>query len=162
MSDQGPRNSSRERTRCASVISCSFEHHTGVSMTCLGSAPISKENTLEVVRSLTPLFLIHQPHERTCISTAIYKRRIKHFSKMSKNGLKQISQEITVFNGIFWSQVKWADIENYIEFSSKVMPDIKIDDNCLFEVERRLNVYLNSNKLEQLENQRAEKLVKYG
>ncbi|GFV44846.1 hypothetical protein TNCV_563951 [Trichonephila clavipes] len=38
------------------------------------------------------------------------------------------------------------------------MPDIKIDDNCLLEVERRLNVYLNSNKLEQLENQHAEKL----
>ncbi|GFX31112.1 hypothetical protein TNCV_2026151 [Trichonephila clavipes] len=33
------------------------------------------------------------------------------------------------------------------------MPDIKIDDNGLFEVERRLNVCLNSNKLEQLENQ---------
>ncbi|GFV12444.1 hypothetical protein TNCV_1792231 [Trichonephila clavipes] len=38
------------------------------------------------------------------------------------------------------------------------MPDIKIDDNCLFEVERRLDVHLNSNKLEQLENQHAEKL----
>ncbi|GFW20104.1 hypothetical protein TNCV_2320451 [Trichonephila clavipes] len=38
------------------------------------------------------------------------------------------------------------------------MPDIKIDDNCLFDVERRLNVHLNSNKLEQLENQHDEKL----
>ncbi|GFU68919.1 uncharacterized protein TNCV_4882461 [Trichonephila clavipes] len=38
------------------------------------------------------------------------------------------------------------------------MPDIKINDNCLFEIERRLNVHLNSNKLEQLENQHAEKL----
>ncbi|GFV67879.1 hypothetical protein TNCV_926451 [Trichonephila clavipes] len=38
------------------------------------------------------------------------------------------------------------------------MSDIKIDDNCLFEVERRQNVHLNSNKLEQLENQHAEKL----
>ncbi|GFV56015.1 hypothetical protein TNCV_2266011 [Trichonephila clavipes] len=38
------------------------------------------------------------------------------------------------------------------------MPGIKIDDNFLFEVERRLNVYLNSNKLEQLENQQTEKL----
>ncbi|GFX45489.1 hypothetical protein TNCV_2740261 [Trichonephila clavipes] len=38
------------------------------------------------------------------------------------------------------------------------MSDIKIDDNCLFEVERRLNVYLNSNKSEELENQHAEKL----
>ncbi|GFV49434.1 RNA-directed DNA polymerase from mobile element jockey [Trichonephila clavipes] len=33
------------------------------------------------------------------------------------------------------------------------MPDIKIDDNCLLEVERKLNVHINSNKLEQLENQ---------
>ncbi|GFV61689.1 hypothetical protein TNCV_188471 [Trichonephila clavipes] len=57
-----------------------------------------------------------------------------------------------------WSQVKWADIENNVEFLSKETPDIKIDDNCLFEVERRLNVHLNSNKLEQLENQHAEKL----
>ncbi|GFW10194.1 hypothetical protein TNCV_1849111 [Trichonephila clavipes] len=38
------------------------------------------------------------------------------------------------------------------------MPDIKIDDNCLFELERRLNVFLNSNKLEQLGNRHAKKL----
>ncbi|GFX64303.1 metabotropic glutamate receptor 8 [Trichonephila clavipes] len=42
------------------------------------------------------------------------------------------------------------------------MLDIKINDNCLLEVERRLNVYLNSNKLELLENQHAVKLVKDG
>ncbi|GFX42779.1 hypothetical protein TNCV_2197361 [Trichonephila clavipes] len=42
------------------------------------------------------------------------------------------------------------------------MPDIKIDDNGLFIVERRLNVYLSSNKLEQLENKHAKELVKYG
>ncbi|GFV44881.1 hypothetical protein TNCV_4966351 [Trichonephila clavipes] len=42
------------------------------------------------------------------------------------------------------------------------MRDIKINDNCLFEVERRLNVFLNSNKSEQWENQHAEKLVKDG
>ncbi|GFU64030.1 hypothetical protein TNCV_246071 [Trichonephila clavipes] len=63
---------------------------------------------------------------------------------------------------MIWSQVKWADVENYVEFLSKEMPGIEIDDNCLFEVERRLNVCLNSNKLEQLENQHAEKLVKEG
>ncbi|GFV69118.1 hypothetical protein TNCV_2905981 [Trichonephila clavipes] len=61
-----------------------------------------------------------------------------------------------------WSQVKWADIEIYAEFLSKEMPDIKIDDNCLFEVEIRLNVHLNSNELEQFENPHDEKLVKYG
>ncbi|GFV96878.1 uncharacterized protein TNCV_4350911 [Trichonephila clavipes] len=59
---------------------------------------------------------------------------------------------------LIWSQVKWADIENYVKFLSKEMPNIKIDDNCLFEVERRLNVHLNPNKLEQLEYQHAEKL----
>ncbi|GFU24037.1 uncharacterized protein TNCV_3332471 [Trichonephila clavipes] len=74
---------------------------------------------------------------------------------------------ITGNNSFQWyfltcSQVKLADIENYAEFLSKETPDIKIDDNYLFEVERRLNVYLNSNKLEQLENQHAEKLVKCG
>ncbi|GFW24827.1 hypothetical protein TNCV_1960921 [Trichonephila clavipes] len=60
------------------------------------------------------------------------------------------------------SQMNWADIENYIEFLSKEMPDIKINGNCLFEVVRRLNVYLNSNKLKQLENQRAVKMVEDG
>ncbi|GFX24477.1 hypothetical protein TNCV_992921 [Trichonephila clavipes] len=59
------------------------------------------------------------------------------------------------------SLVNWADIENYVEFLSKEMPDVKIDDNCLFEVERRLNVYLNSNKLEKLENQREAKLLSH-
>ncbi|PRD28136.1 UNVERIFIED_CONTAM: hypothetical protein NCL1_33334 [Trichonephila clavipes] len=53
---------------------------------------------------------------------------------MSKNGLKQISQEITVFNV--------GKYRNYVEFLSKEMPDIKIDDNGL------------------LENQHAAKLVK--
>ncbi|GFS76487.1 hypothetical protein TNCV_1621081 [Trichonephila clavipes] len=70
---------------------------------------------------------------------------------------------ITGNNSFQWyfltlSQVNRADIENCVEFLSKEMPDIKIDDNCLFEVERRLNMYLISNKLEQLENQHAETL----
>ncbi|GFV77463.1 hypothetical protein TNCV_1069921 [Trichonephila clavipes] len=70
---------------------------------------------------------------------------------------------ITGNNSFQWyfltlSQVNWAGKENDFEFLSKEMPDIKIDDNCLFEVERRLNVYLNSNKFEQLENQHTEKM----
>ncbi|GFW52481.1 hypothetical protein TNCV_404091 [Trichonephila clavipes] len=68
---------------------------------------------------------------------------------------------ITGNNSFQWYFLTWADIENSVEFLWKEMPDIKIDDNCLFGVERRLNVHLNSNKLEQLENQDAEKLVKY-
>ncbi|GFU24103.1 hypothetical protein TNCV_2006981 [Trichonephila clavipes] len=36
------------------------------------------------------------------------------------------------------------------------MPDIKTNGYYMFGVERRLNVYLNSNKLEQLENQHSE------
>ncbi|GFX88931.1 hypothetical protein TNCV_2576381 [Trichonephila clavipes] len=36
------------------------------------------------------------------------------------------------------------------------MPDIKINDDCLFEEVKRLNVYLNSYKLEQWGNQHAE------
>ncbi|GFT87903.1 hypothetical protein TNCV_800011 [Trichonephila clavipes] len=56
-------------------------------------------------------------------------------------------------------QVNYTDIENYVEFLSKEMPDIEIDDNCLPVLERRPNAYLNSNNLEQLENQHAEKLV---
>ncbi|GFW75102.1 uncharacterized protein TNCV_448071 [Trichonephila clavipes] len=74
---------------------------------------------------------------------------------MSKNSLKPISQEITVFNGVFLtsSHGNWADVENYVNFSSKEILDIKIDDNCLIEEIRRLNVYLNYNKLE---NQHAE------
>ncbi|GFT71423.1 hypothetical protein TNCV_970961 [Trichonephila clavipes] len=54
------------------------------------------------------------------------------------------------------SQVNWADIENGVEFLSKEMLDIEIDNNCLFEEERGLEEYLNSNKLERLENQHAE------
>ncbi|GFV44577.1 hypothetical protein TNCV_2006481 [Trichonephila clavipes] len=82
--------------------------------------------------------------------------------------VKECSEtNITGDNSFQWyfltlSQVNWADEEKYVEFLSEEMPDIKIDENCLFEVERRLNVYLNSNQLEQLENQPAEELVKYG
>ncbi|GFX93581.1 histone-lysine N-methyltransferase SETMAR [Trichonephila clavipes] len=88
------------------------------------------------------------------------KRRLnEHVSKMSKNGLKQISQEITVFNGAFCdliTQINWADIENCIDFLSKEMPDTKIVDNGLFDEIGRLNVHLNYNKLKQLEHQHAE------
>ncbi|GFW52246.1 hypothetical protein TNCV_2426931 [Trichonephila clavipes] len=31
---------------------------------CCGSTPILRENTLGVVRGLSPLFPLHQPHER--------------------------------------------------------------------------------------------------
>uniref|UniRef100_T1HNF9 HAT C-terminal dimerisation domain-containing protein n=1 Tax=Rhodnius prolixus TaxID=13249 RepID=T1HNF9_RHOPR len=49
-----------------------------------------------------------------------------------------------------------SEVVNCVEFLSKEMPDIKIDDNCLFEEIRRLNIYLNSDKLEQWENQHVE------
>ncbi|GFU14633.1 cytochrome P450 2J5 [Trichonephila clavipes] len=51
---------------CTPVVSRSFEHDTGDSTIWLGSTPILRENTLEVVRGLPPLFPCHQPHERTC------------------------------------------------------------------------------------------------
>ncbi|GFV92544.1 uncharacterized protein TNCV_1744491 [Trichonephila clavipes] len=68
---------------------------------------------------------------------------------------------ITGNNSLQWCflislQIMWVDIENCVEFLSKEMPDIKIDDNGLFEAERRLKAYLNSNTLEQSENQHAE------
>ncbi|GFV78158.1 dimer_Tnp_hAT domain-containing protein [Trichonephila clavipes] len=47
-------------------------------------------------------------------------------------------------------------LENCVEFLSKEMHSIKIDDNSLFEEIRSLNAYLNSDKLEQLENQHVE------
>ncbi|GFT96275.1 uncharacterized protein TNCV_3907111 [Trichonephila clavipes] len=81
---------------------------------------------------------------------------------MSKNGLKQKAQEITVLMAFLTSsQKKWANVENRVEFLSKEMPDIKIDDSCRLEEERRLNAFLNTNKLGQLENQDVEKLIIY-
>ncbi|GFX99336.1 zinc finger MYM-type protein 1 [Trichonephila clavipes] len=56
----------------------------------------------------------------------------------------------------FIALVNWADIENCLDFLSNEMPDIKIDDNPLFEEIRRLNVYLNTDKLQQWENQHFE------
>ncbi|GFX83143.1 hypothetical protein TNCV_4987371 [Trichonephila clavipes] len=100
-----------------------------------------------------------------------------HLSTPSQQPLEIISREInqTCFQNVEeWSeanitennsfqcyfltslQVNWADIEHCVQFLSKEMTDIKIDDNGLFEEERRLNGYLNSNKLEQLENKHAE------
>ncbi|GFU06034.1 hypothetical protein TNCV_3395521 [Trichonephila clavipes] len=49
----------------------SFEHNAGGSTIWLGSTPILRENTLGVAKSLPPLWPFHQPHERTCGSTAI-------------------------------------------------------------------------------------------
>jgi len=72
------------------------------------------------------------------------------------NGLKQISHEITVSNGVCFltsSQINWADIKNCAAFLLKELLDIKMNDNCPFEELRRLNVYLNSDKLEQWKNQ---------
>ncbi|GFW96606.1 hypothetical protein TNCV_2846631 [Trichonephila clavipes] len=71
MSDRGPRNSSRQRAGCTPVVSRRFQHHTGDSTIRLGSTPILRENTLEVVRDLPPLFPFDQPHERTCGSMDI-------------------------------------------------------------------------------------------
>ncbi|GFU47042.1 hypothetical protein TNCV_2616171 [Trichonephila clavipes] len=59
-------------TGCTAVVSYSFEHHICDKTIWFGSTPILRENTLEMVRSLSPLFPFHQSHERTCGSTAIY------------------------------------------------------------------------------------------
>ncbi|GFY21704.1 hypothetical protein TNCV_1168481 [Trichonephila clavipes] len=67
------------------VVSRSFEHHTGDRTIYLGFTPMLREKTLEVVRTFPPLFL-HQPHERTCSSTAILstlmQRRHYTFTKI--------------------------------------------------------------------------------
>ncbi|GFX81054.1 hypothetical protein TNCV_1910471 [Trichonephila clavipes] len=72
MSDRGPRNSLGHRASCTPTVILSFEHHTDDSTFGLEFARILKENTLGVVRGLLPLFSFHQPHVRTCGSTAVY------------------------------------------------------------------------------------------
>ncbi|GFU39080.1 hypothetical protein TNCV_815671 [Trichonephila clavipes] len=96
----------------------------------------------------------HLPKSDSCL----YHRRLRMNQTCFQNVEEWSETNITGNNSfqwyfLTWSQVKRADVENYVEFLSKEMPDIKIDNNCLFEAERRLNVYLNSNKFEQLENQ---------
>ncbi|GFS67565.1 hypothetical protein TNCV_4362821 [Trichonephila clavipes] len=54
---------------CAAVVSRSLEYHVYDSMFWVVSTPILRENTLGVVRDVSPLFLFHQPHERTYGST---------------------------------------------------------------------------------------------
>lgn len=68
---------------------------------------------------------------------------------------------MTTNNSFQWcfltsSEVNWADIEKCVEFLSTEMPDIKIDDNALFDEIRRLNLYLNSDKLDIWKNQYVE------
>ncbi|GFW57433.1 hypothetical protein TNCV_543461 [Trichonephila clavipes] len=94
----------------------------------------------------------------------ILQRRPKHVFKMSNEWSETSITGNNSFQCFFFTlpHVNWADIENYVEFLSKERPDIEINDNRLFEVERKLNVYLNCNKLKQLENQHAEKLIKDG
>ncbi|GFU78761.1 hypothetical protein TNCV_3525791 [Trichonephila clavipes] len=65
----GPRNLSSQGARCTFVVICSLEHHTSDSMILLGSSQILRENTLEGVSGLPPLFPFYQPHERACSST---------------------------------------------------------------------------------------------
>ncbi|GFX60747.1 hypothetical protein TNCV_4977231 [Trichonephila clavipes] len=71
MSERDGRNSSCQRARCAPVVNRRFEHHSGDSTFWLGITPNLREKTL------SPLFPFHQPHERTCGSTA---QRLSLFS----------------------------------------------------------------------------------
>ncbi|GFU80393.1 hypothetical protein TNCV_3521651 [Trichonephila clavipes] len=57
ISDRGQRNSLRRRATCPPVMSRRFEHQTSYRMFWLGSFPVLRENTLEVVRGLPPLTL---------------------------------------------------------------------------------------------------------
>ncbi|GFV22619.1 hypothetical protein TNCV_2078101 [Trichonephila clavipes] len=50
-----------KRLRVTPIVSRSFEHHTGDKTILLGFTAILREIILEVVRSLPPLFLFHQP-----------------------------------------------------------------------------------------------------
>ncbi|GFX21805.1 hypothetical protein TNCV_2310841 [Trichonephila clavipes] len=71
VSDRGLKHSSRKRPSGTPVVSRSFGYHTDDGTIWLGSIPILKGNALEVVRGFPPLFTFHQPHKRTCDSTAI-------------------------------------------------------------------------------------------
>lgn len=94
--------------------------------------------------------------------TEKFTKEVQNFYQTCFQYVEEWSEtNITGNNSFQWcfltsSKVNWIDIENCVEFLSKEMPDIKIDDNCLFEEIRRLNIYLNSDKLEQWENQHVE------
>ncbi|GFX52179.1 hypothetical protein TNCV_548381 [Trichonephila clavipes] len=81
-SDRDPRNSSWLRDKSMLVVNHSIEHHTSKSTIWFGFTPILKENTLERVRNLPPLFPVHKPRERTYGSLAIrvtpYRKSTMH------------------------------------------------------------------------------------
>ncbi|GFX41034.1 hypothetical protein TNCV_2217321 [Trichonephila clavipes] len=57
---------------CTPVVGCSLEHHTGNRTILLPQFHTYLEGEYPVgVRGLQPLLPFHQPHERTCVSTAI-------------------------------------------------------------------------------------------
>ncbi|GFX91677.1 hypothetical protein TNCV_3682631 [Trichonephila clavipes] len=72
MSDRGSRNSSRQRVKYMSAVIRIFEHHTGDGTIWLGSTLIMRENKYPGGGQglLISLFSFHQPHEKTCGSTA--------------------------------------------------------------------------------------------
>ncbi|GFU48901.1 hypothetical protein TNCV_3209051 [Trichonephila clavipes] len=53
------------------LLILSFEHLADDCGIWLGSTPSLRENNLGVVRGVRTLFTFHEPHERTCDSTAI-------------------------------------------------------------------------------------------
>ncbi|GFT37027.1 hypothetical protein TNCV_175461 [Trichonephila clavipes] len=53
------------------VVCFIFEQHVGDSAIWLDSTPIRRETLWRVVRGLPSIFHFHQPHKRTCGSTAI-------------------------------------------------------------------------------------------
>ncbi|GFX55472.1 hypothetical protein TNCV_267601 [Trichonephila clavipes] len=69
-SDPGPRISSWQGARCTPVVDRNHEHHIGEERFS-SIPPVLWKNTLWVVRGVPSLFLFHQPHARTCGSTAI-------------------------------------------------------------------------------------------
>ncbi|GFX51605.1 hypothetical protein TNCV_5013091 [Trichonephila clavipes] len=105
--------------------------------------------------------LDHGRHVMSSSPVPLKIRRVEMNQTCFQNEEDWPETNITGNNSSRWyfltsSQVNWADIQNFVEFLSREMPDIKIDDNDLFEEEKQLNRCLNSNTLEQLENQHAE------
>ncbi|GFU22140.1 hypothetical protein TNCV_2060261 [Trichonephila clavipes] len=87
---------------------------------------------------------------RTCQPDYIWSEKLKDFGiadvempghTVTRHGPEQYELSEILMHFVHNEQVNWADIENRVEFVSKEMPNVKVEDNGLFEEIRTLNVY---------------------
>lgn len=89
-----------------------------------------------------------------------FLKEVKFFYKICYEYIEEWIVNFRALNCFKWtllnSKIEWKEVSSVVEFVMREVKDIVINDNFLFEEIRRVNLYLNEEKLKKWNDEKIE------